>query len=497
MKVHLNPARRLFPRDARLYGHFLEHFHRQIYGGVYQPHSPLSDADGFRLDVIEALRNLRTPVIRWPGGCFVSAYHWQKGVGPRRVAYFDKAWRVEEPNAFGTDEFLKLCEKIGCESYICANAGTGSAEEISDWVEYCNLDGLGEFARLRAQNGRRAPYGVQLWSIGNENYGDWEIGAKDAREWARFVLEAAKMVKRVDPTVRLSAAALDDFHWNAALLQSAGSRLDFISLHAYWDKLHQVEAPASYEQCMAYTQDLEAPIRRARGLLQAMGLEKRIKIAFDEWNLRGWHHPNVHTLHQAVDEKDYLDPRDKNDVNATYTMADAVFSACFLNALLRNADAVAMANFAPVVNTRGALYVHPRGIVKRSTYYVFELYANLLGDQIVDCYLEDNPLYRAGDCEVPLVDAVATVDGESGGLRLALINKHPESAREATLCFAAAAPIGAARMITLAGESCDDYNDVDRERVRPRDNGQALRRLAGGGLQVLLPAHSVNIVQIG
>jgi alpha-N-arabinofuranosidase len=155
-----------------IYGHFIEHFHWQIYGGVFDPGNPLSDDGGFRTDVIEALRHIKTPVLRWPGGCFVSAHHWKDAVGPQRIASFDKAWRVEEPNTFGTDEYIAFCRKLGCEPYICTNAGSGGAEEMSDWVEYCNLPHEGLWARQR---------------IANENYFGGEIGAKSSLEWGRLV----------------------------------------------------------------------------------------------------------------------------------------------------------------------------------------------------------------------------------------------------------------------------------------------------------------------
>ena len=158
-------------RSDLLYGHFIEHFHRQIYGGVYDPGNPLSDSDGFRSDVIDAMRRIKVPILRWPGGCFVSSYHWQKAVGPVRTPFFDKAWRVEDPNSFGSNEFIALCRKVGCEPYICTNAGTGTAEEMSDWVEYCNLESEGEFARMRIAHGYPIPHKVKYWSIGNENYG--------------------------------------------------------------------------------------------------------------------------------------------------------------------------------------------------------------------------------------------------------------------------------------------------------------------------------------
>ena len=173
MKITFTPRQQLGQANPMLYGHFLEHFHRQVYGGVYDPTSPFADEDGFRTDVLEAIRDIKPSIIRWPGGCYVSAYHWHYGVGKDRPATFDKAWRVEESHEFGTDEFVKFCRKVGCEPYICTNGGTGTAEEMSDWVEYCNLKDKGIFAKERIANGYAEPHNVRFWSIGNEN---WEIG---------------------------------------------------------------------------------------------------------------------------------------------------------------------------------------------------------------------------------------------------------------------------------------------------------------------------------
>ena len=157
MKLYVNRKREVGTRSPMLYGHFIEHFHRQIYGGIYDPDSPFADEDGMRTDVLEAMRKIKVPILRWPGGCFVSSYHWKDAVGPVRQPFFDKAWRVEDPGTFGTDEYVKLCRKVGCQPYICTNAGTGNAEEMSDWVEYCNLETEGRYARERIANGHREP----------------------------------------------------------------------------------------------------------------------------------------------------------------------------------------------------------------------------------------------------------------------------------------------------------------------------------------------------
>lgn len=497
MKLYVTTGREIGKASPMLYGHFLEHFHRQVYGGVFDPCHPLADEDGFRTDVLAALKKIKPPILRWPGGCFVSSYHWQKGVGESRHKVFDKAWRVEESNAFGTDEFIRLCRKLDCEPYICTNAGTGSIEEMSDWLEYCNLETEGEFARQRIANGSEKPYGVKYWSIGNENYGFWELGAKEAGEWGNIVCEASKLLKHVDPTVSLSAAALTDIDWNLNLLRKAGHNLDWISIHQYWDAIHNTNALATYEQTMAYTENLGGSISKVRGLLTALGLQNKIKIAFDEWNLRGWYHPNMHTQKMGITPEEYLLPRDKNDINGSYTMADAVFSACFLNELNRNCDIVGMANFAPVVNTRGCIYTYPGGIVKRTTYHVFDLYVNRMQDTVVDAYCENMPkaVFKSKDqrnVTVDQVDVIATTGGDKSTVAISAVNKSPSMLVEMEV-EVDRAPIKAYRVHTLAGSSCDSYNDVDHQGAAIHSTGwmevTSPRPLA------LIP-HSVNIVEV-
>ena len=494
MKLRINTDRIIGKRDPMIYGQFIEHFHRQIYGGVYEPGSPLSDEDGFRRDVLDALRKIRVPVLRWPGGCFVSAYHWKEAVGRERKPSFDKAWRVEDPNTFGTDEYIKMCRKIGCAPYICTNAGSGSAEEMSDWVEYCNLENEGRYAKWRIENGSATPHAVRYWSIGNENYLGGEIGAKTKEEWGRLVEESAKMMKRVDPSIELSAAALSDVAWNVNLLKHAGRFLRWISVHSYWDGLWQENAPADYETCMAYTKTLPDTIQKVRGLLTAMGLEKQIRIAYDEWNLRGWHHPKVDT---ALTEEEYLQPRDKNDLNATYTMADAVFTACFLNMCLRNCDIVGMANYAPVVNTRGLIFTHPEGIVLRSTYHVFDLFVNYMGDVAVDGFAEDPPVMNALNRktgETAMVDAldiVATRWSDRDGIAISAVNKDPASVH--TLVLEPAYAGHRVRIFTVNGPSPDAFNDIGREEIS-LCAGEPL--VYEEGMELRLAPHSVNVIQL-
>lgn len=496
MKLKINSERILSEINPMIYGQFIEHFHRQIYGGVYDPEHKCADEDGFRTDVLEAMKQIKVPILRWPGGCFVSSYHWKDAVGEEREPFFDKAWRVEDPNTFGTDEYVKMCRKIGCEPYICTNAGTGTAEEMSDWVEYCNLEYEGKYAKWRIKNGYKEPHKVKYWSIGNENYGHWEIGAKSAEEWGRLVLESCKMIKHTDPETELTAAALTDLNWNINLLQSAGQFLDWISIHEYWDGIHQTNDYADYEQTMAYTYHIDHSIDEIRGLLVAMKLDKKIKIAFDEWNLRGWFHPNAHTIQQGRTKEDYLYPRDKNDDNTKYTMADAVFTGCFLSALNRNCDIVGMANFAPVVNTRGCIFTHKDGIVLRSTYHVFDLYVNYMGDIVLDSWDEEMPkmdvTHKNGTpLQVDAVDVVVTRWSDKPGMAIAAINKEPEA--EHTISLDLDYEGKTVKMYTVSGNTTESYNDVDHEEVviEEVDLGAYEK-----GMEITLKAHSVNVIHV-
>ena len=501
MKITFSPNSRTGTANPMLYGHFLEHFHRQIYGGVYDPTSVYADEDGFRTDVLEALRRIKPPIIRWPGGCFVSAYNWHYGVGSNRPATFDKAWRVEDSNAFGTDEFVKLCRKIGCEPYICTNGGTGTAEQMSDWVEYCNLETMGMYAKERIANGYPDPHNVRFWSIGNENWGRHEIGEKDSREWSHLVKEAAKMMLRVDPTLELSAAALSDLEWNLDLLKEAGCYLDWISVHLYWEGAPDGVTFPDYNRMMLHTgEDLHLPIDRVRAHLVATGLDKQIKIALDEWNLRGWYHPYVIDMWNREDKRHedkafythIIGERDKSDINSTYTMADAVFSACFLNTCLRNCDLVQMACFSPVVNTRGAIYVHEGGIVLRPTYYVFDLYANLMKQTVLNTWEEDAPamtgMLWGKEKTVDTLDVVITRD--DSGYAVSAINKDPESTHTITLRILDDT-VSEMRIHTLNGPAPDSYNDVDRTEV-----GISVSEWVPFTGTVTLEPHSVNILEL-
>jgi alpha-N-arabinofuranosidase len=466
-----------------IFGGFLEHFNKQVYGGIFDPGSPLSDGDCFRLDALAALKELQVPIVRWPGGCYVSGYHWKDGVGPERRPTDDMAWGVRDPHTFGTDEFVHYCRKAGWEPYICNNAGNGTIEEMQDWVRYCNCN---------EDDPRRR---VRIWSIGNENWGAHEIGHKPIKEWAPFVRKAAMAMKAVDPDIILTAAAIPTREWLTPLLEEAGEYLDYISIHRYWLGIWNENVTPDYVSCIANCNDAEAFVTQCVDLLEETGYRGKIRIAFDEWNLRGWYHPGF----PRKDVQDYDNPevqrlvaaRDDNLIASQYTMADALFTASFLNSCLRHSSDVGMANIAPLVNTRGPLYVHPEGIVKRTHYHALWMYANLLHECVANMSVSSDTLAH-GNESVALVDSVATVDRNGNRWAVALLNRHPSEKVSCSLQMGDSLLEGVYSATVLTGDSADAYNDREHpERVIPERVNQTFRN----GI-THLPPHSLTILKV-
>ena len=479
------------PYDPMIFGGFIEHFGRQIYGGFFEPGSPLSDEQGFRLDVIEALLELKVPVIRWPGGCFVDSYHWQKGVGKEREPYGEFRWGVIEPNTFGTDEFVELCRRLGAEPYICQN-GLAGVQEMADWVAYCNAK-EGKFAEMRRKNGHPEPYGVKFWSVGNERYD---------KEYIQRVRDGAKAMKEVDPGILTTCPGSQGsmegvgFKVSPYLLETAGPNLDYISVHNYW--LPRGEELPHYDYLTAITKSEypEAYIELVVESLEESGRRDKLKIAFDEWNLRAWQHPGFPRNHvDDYEDTEILDLVDKrikgNDLASQYTMADALFAASFFNACLRHSGDVSMANIAPLVNTRGPLYVHPEGIVKRTHFFTMAMYRNLLEDRVVELESVSGQLSHGGD-SVAMIDALATVDQHGRDWSIVLVNRHPSDEVSCDVILGDKPLHGKYQATLLAADSPDAYNDIEHpDRVVPKEMEIRFRRGT-----TRLPPHSLTIFHV-
>ena len=477
-----------------LFGGFIEHFDGQIYGGIFEPGSPLSDEQGFRKDVIAALKELKLSIVRWPGGCFASGYHWKDGVGKPRRPVPDPVWGVEDPNSFGTDEFVEWCRLVGCDPYICSNAGNGTPEEMKEWVEYCNGT-QGPFATMRMANQHPRPLNVRFWSIGNENWGGHEIGSKTPLEWGPLVLKSAELMQAADPKLTLLAAATPNRDWTLPLLHAAGKHLDYVAIHEYWLPCWGENLTPDYLTCIMRSGGPETTITRVIEVLHEAGCRGRIKIAFDEWNLRGWHHPGF-PRKRVSDPGDpvvaeLIRAREKNAIASQYTLADALFSASFLNACLRHAEDVGMANIAPIVNTRGPLFVHPKGLVKRTTFHALALYANELESRVANIDVDAGMLVHGNEF-IPVVDATATVDPAGKTWALALVNRHPSKQVPCEVRMRDVPLKGSYAAIILAGDSPEAYNDIEHpNRVVPEQ-----RQLTFNEGVVKLAPHSLTIVKV-
>jgi alpha-N-arabinofuranosidase len=474
--------------DPMIFGGFIEHLGKQIYGGFFEPGSPLADKEGFRLDVIKAIKELKVPVVRWPGGCFVDSYHWQKGVGSNRQPYDDDRWGVREPNTFGTHEFVELCRRLGAEPYICQNS-LASIQEMADWVAYCNKK-TGPLAELRKENGHPEPFHVGIWSVGNEKVG---------RGYIDKVRDTAAAMKRVDPSISVTCSGSHGPRAYIApyLFETAGKHLDLLSVHEYWIPNFQEHHAPDYLACMMLSEKPDAHMSAVVESIDKSGMRGRIKVAFDEWNLRSWHHPGF-SGHQArkVDHQDpavmaLIKARDKSLDPALYTMADALFCASFFNACLRHADDVTMANIACLVNQTGPLYVHSEGIVRRTHFHTMVMYANLLQAHVARTRIESDRLTHDGS-SVALVDAIATVDDSGTTWAVAMMNRHPS---EQVLCKLVMGehPIdGTYKATILTGDAPDSYNDIEHpHRVAPRKTELTFEQGA-----ISLPPHSLCIVEV-
>jgi alpha-N-arabinofuranosidase len=455
-RIKIDTDRWLGRIDPLIYSQFIEHLGRCIYGGIYEEGSPLSDAHGFRLDVLEAAKGLRPPVLRWPGGNFVSGYRWEDGIGPKdqRPRRLELAWHAEESNRFGTDEFIAYCRELGAEPFICINLGTGTLDEARNWVEYCNGSGNTHYANLRRQNGHPAPYCVKYWGLGNEMYGPWQMGGKPAEEYARYALEAAKLMKWVDPSIQLISCGWDGLsEWDRIVLEVLAPVVDFHSIHLYTgssDYYTNVFQPHHAGRMIEAAQALIDTIRFQQGI------ERPIRIAFDEWNV--W----------------YREKGEEGRLEERYTLADALAVAAYLNEFQRHPRAMGMANLAQMVNVIAPIFTRPDGLFHQTIYYPLMLYAAHSQAIALDAWVacdthtfpeapKDQRLRGMGT--FPYLDVSATLSEAGDALTLAVVNRRREAALTAEIDLGGWQPVGPATAYTVNADDVEATNDFGHEPV--------------------------------
>jgi alpha-L-arabinofuranosidase len=313
-RIKLDTDRTIGEIHPHLFGNFAEHLGRMIYGGVYEEGSPLSDQDGYRKDVMEVVKQLNVTILRWPGGNFASGYNWKDGIGPKdqRPMRKDLAWDDLESNRFGTDEFLKYCEVIGAEPYICINLGLGTIDEARHWVEYCNESKNTYWAEQRRKNGRDKPYNVKYWALGNEIDGPWQLGHKNAEEYSKMALEAAKAMRSTDSSIKLIASGSSNYgptadwrHWNRTVLETLRNQADYIAIHTYIGNRDN-----DFEKFMASSQTIDNYIDVTASQIKEVQSRqpnpRTIYIAYDEWNVwyRAFNEKKLEEVYNFEDDGD-------------------------------------------------------------------------------------------------------------------------------------------------------------------------------------------------
>jgi alpha-N-arabinofuranosidase len=484
-RIKIDTDRVIGDIDPKIYGNFVEHLGRCVDGGVFQEGSKLSDSNGFRKDVLQAVKNLNVPIIRWPGGNFSSNYHWKDGIGPRdqRPARLEMAWGTIESNRFGTHEFLQYSEMVGTEPYVCCNLGTGAWEEAQQWVEYCNSSEDTAMTRLRKQNGRQQPWKVTYWGLGNEMDGPWQMGHRSAEDYGKFALEAAKLMKWTDPNIKLIAAGSSNYGpgvdwtgWNRTVLEYLKRHADYLALHMY------VGNPQNdFGEFMAVSTDLNERIKTAEGTIRAAlagePRSRKIYIAWDEWNV--WYRARGNTQ------------RGRKILEEHYNLEDALVVATFLNSFVNNAHIVKIANMAQLVNVIAPIFTNDEGLFLQTIYYPLQLFATHSRGKALELFV-DSPTYaskRFGD--VNYLDTSAAYD--NGTLVLNVVNRNKDQAITAEIEAEDKQFSGEATVAEVNGPDIKAENDFNSIKVKTAERSVAVQ---GKKLTHSFAPHSYTMLKV-
>jgi Alpha-L-arabinofuranosidase len=476
--------------SKHIYGHFSEHLGRCIYDGYWvDPTLNVPKKDRIRLDVVEALKKINIPNLRWPGGCFADEYHWRDGIGPReqRPKMVNTNWGgVTEDNSFGTHEFLELCSLLNCEPYICGNVGSGTVEEMSKWVEYLNFDGESPMTQLRKQNGRNEPWRVTFWGVGNEN---WGCGGNMTAEFYADQYKRYASYAKNYPNATLKKIAGGpsdgDYHWTEVLMKNIPARMMWgLSLHCYtipgtWQKkgsatkFTEEEYIAALRSCLR----IEQYIKGHSAIMDRYDPQKRVALVVDEWGI--W-----------TDVEPGTNPGFLYQQNS---LRDALIAATSLNIFNNHCERVKMANLAQTVNVLQALILTDKEkMLLTPTYHVFDMYkvhhdATWLPLQV------NTPDYVLGDVKVPAVNASASRD-KNGAVHITLVNLDPKNKITVT---ANLSNINWQRVEgqQLTSANFTDHNTFEKpNNIVPQPFSGA--RKQGGELVVELPAKSVVLLKL-
>ena len=480
--IKIDLDRRIDTIDPNIYGSFLEPVGRGVvYGGLYDPASPFADENGFRKDFMQMISELNIPVIRWPGGNFVSGYNWEDGIGPKdqRPAILDLSRRRIETNQMGTDEYVKFCNLVESENFICINAGTATLDDARHWVEYCNYPKGTYYSDLRRKYGNEEPFNVKYWALGNEIDGPWQMGYKNKEDYVKFAGEAAKLMRLADRNIKLVASGSSNYplvtsdydpndgwiDWNDYILDHLAGSIDYISLHRYATQaLRGLEDQQGFGNLMSLGCEIDKLIEITQGMIEKAeeksGTNRLIYISFDEYS------------------------------GGRGGLTTSLMLAQHLNSFIRHADIVKMANITFLTGLVGST---PDGYYRNTLFYPFYLYSNnCLGislDVFTDCEKYNTELFK----DIPYLDVSASLDESRKMVIVNVINKHETKTIASDIVLQSGNYTGIARAHEINGETLSSTNTGEREDVKIVTKDIKFR---GNNIQYVFPAHSLTQLEI-
>src|SRR5579872_3123060 len=499
-RVYVDSRRTLGSLDHNLFGSFLEHLGRAIYGGIYDPGSRLSDASGFRKDVIAEIRQLAVPIIRYPGGNFVSGYNWLDGVGPKanRPRTLDKAWDTLESNQFGTNEFLAWCKIVDTQPLMGLNLGTGTAEEAAALVEYCNVDKGTRWSDLRRQHGVAEPWNVKHWCLGNEMDGPWQIGHMSAAEYGYKAADAARQMRYVDPSLKLVACGSSGpfmptyLQWDREVLEQCYEYVDGLSLHRYFGN-NERDTGNDTSKYLAMNLSMERQIAETLAVCDYVrGRQKSPKklwLSFDEWNV--WYRT---TKGDDVDGHRAEAPHLLEEV---YNLEDALLVGGLVNTLLRSADRVKIACLAQLVNVIAPIMTNANGLLQQTIYYPYSWGLQFGRGMALDLLVESSTYEVSGMGEVAHLDIAGSIDRSTGKISLFILNRDLSKPHDVEIVWEDSAPGRMTSAYVLTGEDLKAVNTFsDPKQVVPQPFSSAkLRSDKSGKTMCEIPPRSYSVVQ--
>ncbi|HKI24914.1 MAG TPA: alpha-N-arabinofuranosidase [Candidatus Sulfotelmatobacter sp.] len=470
-RVYVDSRRTIAPLDRNLFGSFLEHLGRAIYEGIYDPGSKLSDGNGFRKDVLNEIRQLGVPIIRYPGGNFVSGYNWLDGVGPKekRPRVLDKAWNTIESNQFGTNEFLAWCKAAGTEALMGLNLGTGTAEEAAALVEYCNVEKGTRWSDLRRQHGVADPWKVQHWCLGNEMDGPWQIGHMSATEYGQKAEDAARQMRDVDPSLKLIACGSSGpgmrtyLEWDREVLEQCYDYVDGLSLHRYFGNWER-DSGGDTAKYLALNLSMEKQIAETVAVCDLVRghkrSQKKLWLSFDEWNV--WYRTT------GGDDTDGHRKEAPHLLEEVYNLEDALLVGGLINSLLRNADRVKLACLAQLVNVIAPLMTNADGLLRQTIYYPYSWALQFAKGSVLELLVESSTYPVSGMDPVAHIDVAGSLDRSAGKLCLFILNRDLARAHDIELVWEDAAPAQVVSASVLTGEDLKASNSFSApQRVTP------------------------------